>query len=91
MSLRANLLNWFNLNKRVRKLERLVQQIGKDNIAVMTIPFLPTEEELPEGNFVSGSELEEDFAEMDVDSVEEMEFFEEQKRLSRQRQKDKLV
>ena len=91
MSLRVTLMNWFTLNRRVKRLEKLVQKIGQDNIAVMTLPFLPAEEDAPSGDFISGSEVEEELAEEAGDTVEEREYFEEQKRLNRQQRKDRLV
>jgi len=86
-----SLKSWLNLNKRVRRLEGLIQKLEEENIALISHPFIEPSIDLPEGEFTRGRELEEDFIEADGDSVEEREYQEEQKWLTQRKQKAKMV
>ena len=86
-----SLRDWFNINKRVRKLEQLFQKLQQENITLISTPFIEPSIDLPEGEFVRGREIEEDAALLDEETVEEREYREERRWLAQRKQKEKMV
>jgi len=86
-----NIWKWLTLEKRVARVEKIIQRLEQENIALISTPFLePLIEDL-EGGVVRGREVEEDSLDSAEDSVEEREYMEEVKWLAQRKQKEKMV
>jgi len=86
-----SLKEWFILNKRVTKLEQHIMNLRKENLALISTPFLEPEVDSFDGEIVRGSEIEENEALLEEESVEEREYREEQNWLRQRKQKEKMV
>lgn len=86
-----SILDWLHLNKRVGRLEKIIQRLEQENIAIMAAPFIESSLEEMEGEVIRGREIEEDQSLLDEDSVEEREYIEEQKWMAQRKQKAKMV
>ena len=85
---------WFKLNKRVGRLEQTLFNIQKENLTLMSIPFLDTAVDKIEefdGEIVRGREVEEDESLLEEDSVEEREYQEEKRWEAQRKQKERMV
>lgn len=87
-----SLFDWIKLNKRVERLEDLIQKIQQDNITLVSTPLLtPFIEKIEESEIIRGREIEEDLSNLDEETVEEREYREEKKWESQRKQKERLV